>query len=426
SGYRKLKDADPTNPVFLVDFALGALNQKSPDAETLADVSETVSRLQQIEPESFRTAVTRARLYAVKNQPDEAVKLLKSYVSRLPSLTPEAIFQELVNQQKPAEAIAALTAAVQPKNDPEMARLLEHVNKQLKAGEEEDALAVLKRYLIAANSVEALRGELIRVTAGFFESIAEYQAAEEQFRLLVSTSQQPDAVLLLAAFLARRNRIDEALDICEAAASACRPETVGRVSVGVIRAGTATPDQVGRVEQRLLKALEKAEPAVAAQLSISLADLRDFQERYADAAAIYRKLLDNNDRNIVALNNLAWLISYQPVDRDTSLSYINRAIQLIGPLADLLDTRAVIRLNLDRPREAIQDLEDALKEVANASIWYHLALAQLKIGDKPRAAESFRKAEDAGFDPKSLHSLERSGYEQLLKQLGTDKRRANR
>jgi hypothetical protein len=65
----------------------------------------------------------------------------------------------------------------------------------------------------------------------------------------------------------------------------------------------------------LLAALQKADSEVAGELSLALADLRDFQERYGDAAAIYRRLLELNDRNVVALNNLAWLVSFQPVEK---------------------------------------------------------------------------------------------------------------
>jgi hypothetical protein len=50
----------------------------------------------------------------------------------------------------------------------------------------------------------------------------------------------------------------------------------------------------------------------------------------------------------------------------------------------------------------------------------------MKVGDKSAAADSFRKAEEAGFKSKSLHPLEQPLYDQLLKRLPQDLRRAQR
>jgi tetratricopeptide (TPR) repeat protein len=424
--YRKLKDSDPDNGAIVFEFITGALNQKHPDAETLDDVSDAVTRLQHKEPDSFRTATARARLLAAKDQAGQAGEVLKAYLERLPGLTSDELVRDLAQQQKPGESTVMLMALAEKKEGEKARAILEEARKLRKAGNEAEALEALQRYLAETDYAGALQGELIRIAASFFESISDWDAAEAAYRNYVLRSPLAEAVLVRASFLARRNRIDEALDLCEAAAQDCPPYSVAQVSVGVVRVGKPSREQISRVEERLMSAINKAEPTLAAALSISLADLRDSQERYADAKAIYRRLLEQNDRNIVALNNLAWLVSFEPIERETALGLINQAIKLVGPVPDLLDTRAVIRLNLDRPREAIADLEDALKEVARAGIWYHLAVAQLKIGDKVAAADSFRKAEEAGFDPKSLHSLERSSYQQLLKQMPADARRAQR
>lgn len=426
AAFRKLKDEDPKNPVFLVDFALGSLNQKTIPQQLHDEVADAVAQLRHVEPNSLRTAVTRARLKFVEEKPAEAVSILESFLNEVPRSAPENVARDLVKQQKPGEAVEALRSLFPKQNDADFRRLADGVQKLLGDGNEAEALAVLRRFFEATDYVDAIQAEVNRTVAAFFETNGEFEAAERAYRSYVSRSKQPEAGLVLAAFLARRERIDEALDLCEAAAATCRPQAVAQVSVGVIRAGRAQAGQVKRVEERLLAALGQAEGPAATALSISLADLRDYQERYADAAAIYRRLIESDERNIVALNNLAWLTSFLQGERDGSLSLIDRAIRLRGPLPDLLDTRAVVRLNLGRPREAIKDLERALSEAPNASMYMHLALAYLKVEDKDQAADSFAKAEQAGLDPKTLHSFERVGYEELLKKLPRDNRRAQR
>jgi tetratricopeptide (TPR) repeat protein len=126
----------------------------------------------------------------------------------------------------------------------------------------------------------------------------------------------------------------------------------------------------------------------------------------------------------MALNNLAWFQSFDPAARRSSLELINRALKLAGPDPELLDTRAVIQLNLDSPREAIRDLEQALKENNTPSLWFHLSLAQNRVGDKAAATESLRNAEQAGFDPGTLHPFEKVDYEKLVKNLSPEARRS--
>ena len=425
--YRRLKESDPNSALYAFEFVNGALNQKHPDADTIDEVSEAVTRMQHLEPDSFRTATSRARLLTAKDQPGQAAQVLKDFLAKLPGLTSEELVRDLGQQQKPGEATVILMGLTEKKEGDKARAILEEARKLRKAGNDAEALAAMQRYLAEADYVGALQGEITRIAANLFESISEWDAADEAYKNYVLRSPLSEAVLVRASYLARRNRIDEALDLCEAAAQNCPPSRVAQVSVGVVRVGKPSRDQVARVEERLLAAIAKArDSTLAAALSVSLADLRDSQQRYADAKAIYRRLLEQDDRNIVALNNLAWLVSFESAERETALSLVNRAIQLIGPVPDLLDTRAVVRLNLDRPREAISDLEEALKEVGKPTIWYHLALAQLKTGDKLAAAESLRKAEEAGFDPKSLHSLESNSYQLLKKQMPADSRRAQR
>ena len=51
----------------------------------------------------------------------------------------------------------------------------------------------------------------------------------------------------------------------------------------------------------------------------------------------------------MALNNLAWLLALQHKNGTEALKFINRAIDLAGPVAELFDTRAIVHLALNNP-----------------------------------------------------------------------------
>jgi cellulose synthase operon protein C len=420
----KLREQDPANPVILAEYANAILRQKPLTDVAISEAQEIISVLERREAKSFRLVVVKSLLLDAQGRRSEVVPLVQNFVRELPNFSPEELFRDLVKQQRTGEAIALLAESVRNRGAEAKKIIMAQAQKLLNGGDEAEALGVLKRYLVASDFIDGIQFEVRQVAAMLLESLDQFDAAEQLFRENAALDRKRDAgaELVLASYFARRKRVEEALEICARVADTTSAVRVARVSVGILRTGNGSREQIARVEERLVQAIDASEGKDAVQLSMVLADLRDLQERYEDSIAIYRALLDKDGNNIVALNNLAWLLSFRPVEREVCLAMIDKAIKLRGPMADLLDTRAVIRMNLNKPGEAVQDLRDAYDEVSNASILFHLAQAQLRVGNTDAAAQAFRDAQAAGFDPKTLHPLERSGYEELIKGLGNDRR----
>src|SRR5262249_50656255 len=115
----------------------------------------------------------------------------------------------------------------------------------------------------------------------------------------------------------------------------------GRTSLAVLRAMRPTAEQCARVERRLQAARQK-EPGQSVLFLLYLADLYDLQAKYDAAAARYREVLKEDPANVLALNNLAWLLAETSGDKDEALKLIDRAIELQGSRAEFLDTRGVV------------------------------------------------------------------------------------
>jgi tetratricopeptide (TPR) repeat protein len=236
-------------------------------------------------------------------------------------------------------------------------------------------------------------------------------AAEEHYRQLLE--HRPERILDFAAFLTRQGRPADALDLCEKAWQTRPPVDVAIASVAVLRAMPApTEQQHQRVERWLTTALEK-KPAGTASLLVCLADLRDLQGRYADAEKLYRQAIDADKNNVIALNNLAYLLALRKEESAEPLELLNRAIRVAGAAPELIDTRALIRLKQGETRQAIKDLEEALTEAPSASLCYHLAQAHKVAKDHAAAREALTRAKSLGLRPEQLHTLERPGYQQL-------------
>src|SRR5262249_986233 len=138
---------------------------------------------------------------------------------------------------------------------------------------------------------------------------------------------------------------------------------------------------------------------------------------YTEAINLYRKVLAQEPRHILALNNLANLLALTGANVDEALSLIDAAIDESGPNAELLDSRALINLKKNKPDLAILDLLQANAQAPSPGKYFHLAQAQLLAKDMPAARDAFDRAKKDGLKAADLHSLERDALEKMPKDM---------
>jgi tetratricopeptide (TPR) repeat protein len=239
--------------------------------------------------------------------------------------------------------------------------------------------------------------------------------AEALYRRYVEDN-QPGRLLAFAEFLGRQGRVGEALDLCEAALRKGPAAPALAVAVAVLRAGPATAEQQARVLRRLQDALEQS-PA-ATPLRVSLAGLYDLQGRYAEAAAAYRQILQEDPHHVLALNNLAWLLAAQEGKAPEALALIRRALEIAGPSPQLLDTHAVVALANGDSALAIAELQEAVGAAPTATRYVHLAQAYQAAQNRQAARDNLARAQAAGLKIGQLHPFDRASYERLRGELG--------
>ena len=126
-------------------------------------------------------------------------------------------------------------------------------------------------------------------------------------------------------------------------------------------------EEVGtKFDDQINQWLDRAKLENPDSISVQLleADWYDVQKKYDEAAVIWRKLLTRSDlegfRRAVVLNNLAFMLalagpSAEAGDLDP-MKLIEEAEQILGPNADILDTKAVVLIQKRRYKEAIEEL----------------------------------------------------------------------
>ncbi len=188
-------------------------------------------------------------------------------------------------------------------------------------------------------------------------------------------------------------------------------------------------------EQGGSEALKTAESLLAAAVQrnpksipavTSLAMLVQSMGRMAEAATLNRKALELDPNNIIALNNLAWILCEQDKQYDEALNLANRGLKAATNYTDLLDTRGVIVYRLGQFDKAVEDFRQCVELYpanarALASAYFHLGQAYAKMGrasDAEKALGQARDLHDRATDPtKRLSPEDLAEMTLLLEQL---------
>ncbi len=129
-----------------------------------------------------------------------------------------------------------------------------------------------------------------------------------------------------------------------------------------------------------------------------LAELRESQEKFAEAEDLYREVLKKDDHNVAVLNNLACLLALSGRQLDEAKGLIDKAIATAGPQASPMDTRATIYLALGQADKALADMRMVVNEQPAPNRFFHLALVQKKLAETQADAREALKYKTEATD----------------------------
>jgi tetratricopeptide (TPR) repeat protein len=223
----------------------------------------------------------------------------------------------------------------------------------------------------------------------------------------------PNALLRLVVLMCKAGRMNEAVEMVQTTKvrQSFSAETCLAATVVALRNGQPTPTQIQSVERQVSELLRQNSNSTA--LLLVQADLYDLQKRYGEAVSLYRAVLDREPNNVVALNNLAWTLGYDPVKIGDALRLIQDAIDRTGPLNDLLDTRARILFAAGRREEAFRDLTDAAVTAPSATRYFYLAVMHRQAEQPAQADAALQRARQFGLTAADVHPRDAQWYREL-------------
>jgi tetratricopeptide (TPR) repeat protein len=295
---------------------------------------------------------------------------------------------------------------------------------EAKAGRPERGLAVAEDYARLADTgggdyvvrsarVAELLDELSRLpnVRGTPAGRKITNAAVERFTAIVPN--RPEAIVGVAGALAADGRAAEAFERIDRLNRYLPPRLRASAGLAIARGGPVTDQQAEQILKWIDTCLADEPDSLA--LLLSKAEFLAVRQDTTGASAAFDKVLAKEPRNVVALNNLAWMLAADPKNAEKALDLVARATREGGLSGDLLDTRARVRITLKQFAEAERDLAEAIAHEPTALRWFHVAV--LRSSQTPaapvEAGKAFAEAKRRGVDARSIHPADLPTYRVL-------------
>jgi Flp pilus assembly protein TadD len=352
-----------------------------------------------------RLAAAREQLAALANRHDPVPSHLAAYVDYLLRHA----------SAKEAETPLARLQELEPESFRTVFLRAHFLAQQGKIGAVEPMIEEFSHKQLAKSDDAAVQAKLLKRIADLYAELGMTAAAERSYRQLAALS--PEGQKPLAMWLVASGRRADAIRACSDAAAAGKSSEAA-VALCAVLMGTETSVVDQSMVEGMLAASLREHPKDE-RLLFHVATLRCAQGRNAEAVELFRKLLSLNPRHVPAMNNLAALLAEDPASTAEAEAQIQKAIEIAGATAELLDTQAVVWMNQGKLSEAIA----ALREITTGAKVdprhdFHLALACHRNGAEADARAALQRAESGGLGRQVLTPAERAQWAKLRDLLG--------
>ncbi|MCG8451060.1 MAG: tetratricopeptide repeat protein [Pirellulales bacterium] len=288
---------------------------------------------------------------------------------------------------------------------------------------EKGDLSKLRRLLrplvpTGTGAIDAKQLKNVLNVAGIATRNKDYEFAERLMRFYVK--RVPEAEFELTKYLALHGDSDEAVEMMK------RQFADNRNAVLVLAAKMLRTrrlefgDRYDETFDKMIASALRDDPESIARLTVK-AELLEVQQRYDDSIRAYDKLLKRDDLNArtraAALNNLGFLLALKGERLDEANDFIEQAMKTLGPIDDMLDTRAVVRIARNEYDLAVEDMTLATSISQDPVKYYHLAKAHVLAGNEQAALKAWEAAKSKGYKTELLPLLEQSSAQDIEKQL---------
>lgn len=353
---------------------------------------------QSTHPEIRADAYLReARLLEQHRRWDEQDAALKSLLQLQPD-QPQVVAQLMMN-------------AVRRKDT----KSVDHYYAVLSRLAKDDRLRLLSEVMLAASTGD--RADIVpRVQAAYDQKTIPLDLTIEWLSLLKDDEtcdailksqvdkEKPETIARYSIFLSTHKRALEAIPYLSLLWKSGAREFASMVALSILNSPEVKPTDLEALRLSLLKLSQLEDTSLP--LLTTAAALEDHAAHPAAAMGLYRLVLQRSPDNLLALNNLSFLEAiHADTVGDATLQRIRHALDLHGPIDQLIDSEGVILLRRGEAQAALERFQQAWEQQPETNYLVHQAWAFMELKQRDAAAELYRRV-DAADSPPHLHPLE--------------------
>jgi putative PEP-CTERM system TPR-repeat lipoprotein len=344
------------------------------------ELEEKLNQILSENPDSIWPRLILARRYTVKGLYVKAIKTLETITNY--SNLPQAFFIASIDayikndQQEYLDTFFKKWRKAQPNNIEAYVLQIDILEKKQNYL---DALALTREGLSQENLRTNFR--LLSLEAHYLIATLQAESAARKVAHLASIKPEHAFLLRLQGQIAlSRNQYEPAVDYLTRSNASNKNTITGLYLVTAYRNLQKESEAITFLESELANNPKNvAYERILAELYIASSPDK--------AITKYKEIIVNNANDILALNNLAWVL-YQKDQLPEALKYAKQALALVPDHPQILDTVGVILLKQNNLAESIVSLRKANKMApTDKDILLHLAQAYNQNGEKDKAKE---------------------------------------
>ena len=273
---------------------------------------------------------------------------------------------------------------------------------------------------------------LLRATAALTHELSQYDVAflrisENLWREYVR--REPRHEMMLASFLSRQEdleKVEEAFDLCEKQIKSGISNNVKQalqIAVSALRFHRGRIETASPLYAKTTSWFDRAQREMpdSKALMIQRSEYEDVAGNVEGMEHWLRQYLDSPNLNpmqkALVSNNLAYILAFKG-NGDEAWEYIENAVTVLGPTADLRDTRGMVYYAKKDSINAIREIDASIADGGESALkLFHKALAEYDVKNPLGAQDALDRADSLGLEISQLSVLEKQKYDELMSAL---------
>ena len=389
-------------------------------APAIENAEQILQKITEDQPENDQAWLLLGEILLRQAQPGRAIDVaLRGLVHNPNNKTLLLLKANAEAARSPVFAISTLNVLREmDPNDVDVALRL--ADTYITMGESDKAVNLLKTQLAHCSSIPERRLIDIALAVALNKNGNKAEAQEKLDILLKSEPNDPGPFLVHVRLL-RDEQLWSQLSRKVTEWSQSHPkDTDTLVAIATDLAATEDSQAKEIAEDSLRRILDRDANNLSAMNTLAI--LLQTVGRNAESATLYHQILNLTPDNVVAINNLAWIMCEEQGNFQQALELARKGLQLAPQYIDLIDTRGMVHYRLGELDKAIQDFTECIRLYpsgvpAAVASRFHLARALAKLGQTDKAIEQLNQALDSHSQIGGLSTTDLAEARSLLEQL---------